>query len=267
MKDLNAYVDGFGLVCTKPAQNVWDGGDTCADEMTMRYVRESLSPKMVNVQGNMHALRCLYDAENNVFVRHPDASKWYSEPNRLSRDQLKPLLNFLCIPKLNKAYRPYKKHLMVSHAKRGFLFAWNTRKNFQYPTAEEHAQKSTPDVKWDYKWKMPDLTGPEIWATYIRSFPLIAKILWPLLLILDLELLLSSVFIRLANLFGKDTADQRNHILAVHFANKYTPTVTSYAARKLYGRRIPEAAMKKRFTDEPSQPPVDTFLAKLYNKF
>lgn len=265
-KNLKDYVDEWGLVCTKPAPQIFDGGDTCANEFTLLYIKHSKAGA-VNEESRIaidHKLKCIFDKPSKLYVRHPDPKMWYSDVNRFSRDQMRPLLYFLGLQIKHMGIKAHRRNLFKQHLKHLLLFTWNTKRNFQYESPEEHALKSTKDVKHNWRSKLPDFTGPEVWATWIRVLRL--RVLWPLLLVLDLELLLSSCVKQMMfRLLGQLKHDQRNHALGVHFANSNMPTPVSWLAKLIYGKKLPLAAFKS-FWSHPSEPPIDLYISKLYRK-
>src|SRR5690606_36918964 len=115
------------------------------------------------------------------YCRHPDPSKWYSKSDVMSRDQATPNVIAMGLTNNRKLLLDFFK----GHLKRGLLFMTNTRHNEPSNT----------------KAKLPDVTGPEFWGYYIRGFKL--WFLWPILLIFDLETLITS----LTKLFKKNDLD------------------------------------------------------------
>jgi hypothetical protein len=255
MKQLSDYYDKWMLISTLQSNGARDGGDTCANEFTVAYC--NMIAPTEPIKGIRLSLSQLYKADEKKFVRHPDASRWYSGTNRFSRDQLRPLLYFLCAH--SKSGFPladvYKQRLFSAHAKRLFCFTWNTRRNFQYANKTEHEVKSTPDVKWNYGWKLPDITGPEVWATWLRS--LRWPILWPVLVLLDLELLLNACIVRFS-----DNTDIRNHALGCHYHHTLMPTPLTWLCMQLLRRSKPSEKWTKEF-NPPHQPPINRSLDKI----
>lgn len=166
------------------------------------------------------------DALTDIPVRHPDNTQWWGKPDRFSRDQLVAVLCGLIVRNEN-----YNRHgttagelarrelavvyLQSAHAKRGYLTAWNTRRNGSIEAAT----------------KFPDITGPEVWALWIRLLygankGLKARLFRALLPILDIELLVSAIHWRF---FRKDRVT-RNHMLSSIIAQRYHPTWTAKLA-------------------------------------
>lgn len=156
-------------------------------------------------------------------VRHPDSSKWYGRPWRFSRDQLVALLCGLC---MHPNYASEKDDLYSMHRRRYFVTAWNRKRNFVYDTLEEHVRMSTPDVRWDFFDKQPDITGPEVWALWFRLWR--TKIAWPLLWVLDLETLIGALVWHF-----KSNGLGRNHLLAIYVSTSVMPTPIAWLARLL----------------------------------
>jgi len=272
MKQLSDYKDDYGLICTKP-NGQFDGGDTLANEFTVLYVQA--------LQGNADArLQIILLRESGRWRRHCDVTKWYAGTNRTSRDQLTPLMAFLV------AHKPSKDlywELVRSLACRGFLFAFNTRKNFQYPTLLEHQQKSTPDVDWNYKWKVPDVLGPDIWALLARGAIeqapnrviqiLFSALLRPILWLGDLQLIGAALVSQYKFKFkahkGTGRAgidhDDRNQALKTDVAQRFSPTLLSKVAGLIYGTARPLACFASFWASE-EEPPIDKFISLLYSE-
>lgn len=166
----------------------FDGGDTAAILGTLWFFGQMLELPLYTFR--------------NAPVRHYDKNKWYGQPDRFSRDQLIPVLCGYV------TFAGYYHWLFDLHKRRYFLTAWNTRKN----------------GSMDAPKKFPDITGPEVWALWLRIFkPWWARLVLPLL---DLETLVSAIHWRF---FRKDRVC-RNHMLVLLAARKALPTVTTRLA-------------------------------------
>lgn len=251
------HLDQLGLV-----GKAGDFGDCCSNQFALLYC----APHSPDEQ--LTALSWL--VLNGVPRRHPDPLKWYCGINRTSRDQLIPYLCYVASPArtaLPEVTKAYYKALVVQHAKHLFLLTWNTRRNFQYPTLAEHQALSTPDVKWNYAWKLPDICGPDIWACYLRGamqyWPAL-RCLWPLLNLLDLYQLADVAFIYLQLAQGKKIGptsqarsidhDKKNTALLAHHAAHHMPTLLSKLTWKLLKPIAQQAALS--FYTQAEEPPL-----------
>lgn len=151
-----------------------------------------------------------------AYVRHPIARQtnngfgfYYGHAwdGVISRDQFTGLLCGLIAQ--NERY--FLLEVGLHWAKRGFLFAYNTRKNGADPY-------KTP-------WKLPDVTGPDLWATFLRGFGGWSWFFFPLLCILDFHLLVNSFI----HNFKKES-DVINYIGKLLVAIEHVPTPTSIIA-------------------------------------
>lgn len=204
--------DEDGFPGTMGEDGTFDGGDTAAIIGTMACLEPGVpADKRLLMYPHMMVRQLIYDEEKyprRSPVRHPDPTKWYGQEDRFSRDQLIPLLCYMLSLVL------YDKRLDVlfeMHKRNWFLFAWNTRKNGSFDAPEKPA----------------DITGPEIWALWIRIYkPIIGMLfLW----VLDIETLVGSVIWRW---FRKDRVT-RNHMLVCITAYKSVPTITMRLAYHL----------------------------------
>lgn len=190
-------VDERGFPGTNQSDGSFDGGDTAAIiGNIMALGGKDPGPTSLKLMRSMLI-------RTDGLVRHPDKSKWYGQPDRFSRDQLIPILCSFAGQTPTAEVRLILHH----HRKNNFLWAWNKKKN---------GVMDTPD-------KMPDITGPEIWALWCRVLggPWWLKLLLPLL---DLETLLGSITWRW---FQPDTNRVcRNHMLICITGMKTYPTLT-----------------------------------------
>ena len=160
------------------------------------------------------------DSKGN-YRRHP-TNGWASfcggtYDGNMSRDQSFPLIIAMAFMGLYKRLGMY----FIRHLMRGFLFTNNTRKNGKDPD-------KTP-------WKLPDFTGPEFFSVYLRAIPALGYILYPVLCILDLELLVSAF---VWSKFRKDDDDIVNFCDSLIFANMRVRTPVSYLATKLVSKDL-----------------------------
>lgn len=157
----------------------------------------------------------LHKVHQGNYVRHPNKEWDASDFDRFSRDQMKPL-----IVALGYWDRAELKDLAIGHLKRGFLFMTNTRQN----GANKHSHGTNG---YDYSWRMPDITGPDVWALFIRAFR--AWWLYPLLLVFDLYLVFTAIKWR----WSPKHNIAMNSCLCIMYAKAALPTPWSWLATKI----------------------------------
>lgn len=182
----------------------FDGGDTAAVVGNLMALK---SPDQFKLSlGYMRSMLITVDGPR----RHWDASQWWGQTDRFSRDQLIPILCSF----VGEEFAADARQLYRLHAKHFFVYAWNKKKN---------GVMETPD-------KMPDITGPEVWALWIRvhggSF--LTRLLLP---ILDLETLVGSITWRWFQ--PKTNRVCRNHMLVCMTGLKRFPSITMRLANWL----------------------------------
>lgn len=214
---VSELIDQWGLLDKKREP---DGGDTCQRE-GMLYTLLGMTLKgMIRHEVYHWAQRFAFVMKKlhphpGVLLRHCNPEYDSSDWDRMSRDQLQPMIiacGYWSKDELRKLSR--------GHLKRGFLFCNNVRQNGA--TKRNHGTG-----QYSYAWKFPDLTGPEIWGNFIRAH--MAWYLWPLLLAFDVELLLGSIKWRW---FAKHNI-ALNHTLSVMQAVDRMPTPVSWLATKI----------------------------------
>lgn len=203
---IHLFLDRWNLPVTREL----DGGDSAAEAGTLMALDPSIE---FNVAHYLQA---------HGPVRHPDKDKWYGRPGRFSRDQLIALMCGLC---MSSHYWDEKEDLYAMHKRNWFVRAWNKIRNFQYETAAEQVAKA-PGVQWNPWPKQPDVTGPEVWALWLRMWPRWWK--WPFILLCDLETLVGALVWR----FRKDGL-ARNHLLILYVGTSVMPTPVMWLARSL----------------------------------
>lgn len=158
------------------------------------------------------------------YVRHPHPEQtyngfgaYYKNPYNgcISRDQLTGVLLGVIARKDKLAML----RIILNHACRGFLFSYNTIKNGSDPATA--------------KWKLPDFTVFDIWATMLRGFGKLSYLFFPLLCILDLHLLLGAMFDKY---FDNDEPDVINFIGKMLVAREHVPTPVSWLATKFVNK-------------------------------
>lgn len=229
MKNIAYYIDNFKMVVTLQK----DGGDSCAHGCAIFY---GIVAKTGLFNGEKYLTRL--ERSPGRYCRHPDPTMWYSNPDTLSRDQLTPLL---CLLGLLKSKR--RNDLFIEHLKHGLFFAWNVRMNAALPNTS------------DYAWKIPDLTGPEIWACWIRAYRFWP--LYPLLMFFDIQTLIGGIQYRW---FSPSTI-QMNQVIVTDFSTRVMPTLTSLLARFVYGKVVSTKALDANWGEStPFNPPVNQYL-------
>lgn len=164
----------------------------------------------------------LFECQNSPgnYRRHP-TNDWSAYCNgtydgNMSRDQSLPLI-------MSMAYLGFYRRLgmyFLRHAMRLFLFTTNTRKNNVNP-------KETP-------WKLPDITGPEFFSVYLRCNPVLGYLLYPLLCVLDLELLVGSILWN----YRTENDDIIQHSSSLIFSNLRVRTPISWLATKVISKKL-----------------------------
>lgn len=249
-KDLRKYLDKFGMICRLQIDGSLDGGDTLANEST-RYF---FSPHF-HYPENLKML----EPAPGTFIRHPDITKWYSEPNRLSRDQIRSYLTACTM----KGERDGPRRFSRNHRQRFYLFMPNTKRNGA--TKENHGQvykyRNGRPIKRNYNWKPGDFTGPEFWAILIRS-TWNRNLIWALP-ILDLSTLATAMFHKLS----PPSNDIRNRLQIIISANERHPTWASRLAKSLYSREFFAKRVIEFWQKDPYEPPMDSFIIPQLKKY
>lgn len=197
-----AYLDSFGLPGTRQNDGSLDMGDSAAIYFNIL----ALDPKEDDTKATLYV--------KNVPVRHPDDRYWWGQTDRFSRDQLIPMLCYGIKRDLASSFPGTVSisKTFYAHEKKAFCLAWNTKGN---------GEISMPT-------KFPDITGPEIWGLWLRTYkPPGYKLLLPFC---DLETLVNALLWR----FYQPLTNQitRNHML-VCITQRTDPSIVSKLADKI----------------------------------
>ena len=191
--------------------------------------------------------RRLLEVKPGVLCRHPDAQSWTSSDEVMSEDQAAPFLmaaKLVGDPKLIKRF-------IIGHAKRGFLFMTNTRRNHAYPKWSPYARADK-----SYGWKLPDLTLVTFLALLCRcsGFHFL-----PVIWLADLVSIIKSYQYLWASeptfLKKGHYGDLRKHIMRLIFNNLYCPTYFNTIAIKVLAP-IAHKATRLWFSSARGEPPI-----------
>lgn len=166
--------DKYGILGQIQANGTIEGGDSA-----------NWQGHYIYLSGKEFDYSNIFEADWGGYVRHPvpdmtnnGFGAFYNNPwdGCISRDQLTGIVAGLISQKDYKAML----RLFLHHALRGFLFSYNTIHNGDDPKTSG--------------WKFPDITGPDILAHILRGFGFFSWIFWPLLNLLDLQMLLATLW-------------------------------------------------------------------------
>jgi len=168
--DFKPFIDKYGLIAQKDSSGA-DGGDSahrfgitysCLKLLGYKYWVTNSHVLDDYYQTAMH----MYQVSNDVYVRHPDPEKWYSNPLNFSRDQTVMLIKAM----LMRGDFGRVKRLFGKIFKNLGRYP-NVYPNYAVPGEER------------YKKKFPDILTPSGVADFIRSFN--NRCFYPLLCVLD----------------------------------------------------------------------------------
>lgn len=269
------YIDDYGLIVQHLKRTKGEGGDTlqrvCMMKIAIEIIRKKKPtydlrgfPYEIDSDFQMALNWLEHERRKGQYRRHPDWKMWYSRwGTHCTRDQARPLVPALGITKsYDRLFDFFFRHL----TRRALLWMDANRKNHQWEDRAEHEHNT--DGAWNGdKWRWPDPTGPQFWASYFRAFFYekeyivalvelsILPIFWNyqldwkwifilpsvILNVLDIHTLVASV----QNACSKKTGEI-NHIVDLAWANMSYPTLVSFLAKLVYcfKRRTPVPAPK-----------------------
>lgn len=247
-------IDRFGLI----VQNIYDSAD--GGDSAHRFGNTYFCLKLLGEEKFMGEdlyefyCRCIaqYEAKKDTYRRHPDPSKWYSNPNNFTRDQTVMLMAAMMVQNDKQRMRG---------------LAWSLIKRAGFHQ-NYHIGTDTTGV-WYKDNKIPDPTTPAQVATFIRALDM--WYFYPLLYILDAFLL--------ADIYFSEKHDQKKKLenartdyhtmLCIDMikpALKYD-TFVAKLARKLYRKLDYKGAIAWIFRPDSNCPPIDELLIPVCKKY
>ncbi len=221
------YIDAYAVI----VQKNMDGGDTLHREGMYAFGKKLYYDHFSNkVSLNSPPLRrpasqdiiSQFEVEPGIYIRHPDSTKWYSNPRATSRDQVLPVIAYCA------AYEDYPRlgRLFLATAKRG-MFAQNV---LRIGDTENN-------------WKIPDPMHLNV-AQFIRAGGWWTAPLYPLLYVFDTIEVIGTLITALPlhlkddHLIPRwkqpDDVDDNNVVVQHLLAYYYKPTPISALNRYIY---------------------------------
>jgi len=187
-------IDEYGMIISGG-----DGGDSCHRMYTsflrlrlLAYPLQLIDSVPAPFDGTAtpgKAQHLLEPNQDGIYIRHPDPTRWYSDPRNHSRDQITPVLCFHTVmadsptPMIADHARKLQLRLLKQMIKRK-MFAQNIYPNWVDPRTEE------------VKKKTPDFINFDLWGVIARAWintPWM-PIALPFVLLGDFFLVLSALF-------------------------------------------------------------------------
>lgn len=210
-----------------------DGGDSCQRQYEI-FLRLAILSKIgiapialpTNLASPAQA-QALLEVKPGIYVRNPDPTQWYSNPNTTSRDQLTPPLCYHSYMSFHgdKDSRKTLGRLLWACIKRG-MFAQNDR----------------PDGGGN--WKIPDFLDPSLWSIFLRGSKTASLLLYPLLMLGDFVQLIGTALSIWGPIITNGTlsftsrdpndVDDNNMNNVMNVAQYTIPTPFSWLSRKMY---------------------------------
>ena len=210
------HTDKYGVIGQIQGDGSVEGGDSVCWMGHWLYLNNGEVDEW-----NVDKFIYFFEVAFGAYVRHPDPTQTnngfgahYKNPwnGCITRDQLTGILAALIVGK--KHYAMFR--VVIHHLAWLVLFSYSNITNGVDPKTA--------------RWKIGDLTLFDIWSMQIRGLGVIGYILYPLLVILDIHILLSTIFTN----YQPDTEnDVINHTVKLLISNEYLKTPFSWLAWKI----------------------------------
>ncbi|MGZ3722374.1 MAG: hypothetical protein ACXVA9_05560 [Bdellovibrionales bacterium] len=220
------YIDAYALI----SQQDGDVGDSLHREgmyafgKWLLYDRKNNTVAINEIPQRRDPAQIIdkFETAPGIYVRHPDPTRWSSNPDTTSRDQLVPVIAYC------GAYQDYPRlwRLFKATAARGF-FAQNV-----LDTGEDETVRKVPDTMIGHL------------GLFIRAGGWWTAVLYPLLIVTDSADLIATILESVPvhweesgkRLRTRDLGDvdDNNAIIAHLLAVKFKPTPISWLNRQLY---------------------------------
>lgn len=234
-------IDDFGVIANMPGN---DEGDSSNREGSFALVIRELYDLGRISEEDYNVLRMRYrDVLRNLKCGHGgirrgiDTSEWTGQNDVMSRDQWIP--NVIACGSLGLDDLSY---FFLGHLLRGLLFTTNTCPN-EYMTGQPGGE-----------WKLPDLTVLSSWGLYIRAYK--AWLLYPFLIIFDIEILVNSCIIVYQSYYNPTETDVINQLNKLIQAKRRLPTPVSWLSAHIlkYDKRGMQACLDAYFAPDLNGP-------------
>jgi len=176
------------------------------------------------------------------FYRRSPDSDWTGDFDRMSRDQSTPLVAAMGVLGLHKFLFF---HLLAHILRLGFFT--NIRRNGA--TKENHGLPTPNGKVFNYSIKLPDIAGPSFWGLYFRGFRFLGIICYPVLCLLDLELLVGAIAWKYRK--GNDVL---NYLVLTRYARYRLPTPISWLGFKLEDKQLLKTKLDVYFDGTEYEP-------------
>lgn len=255
MNEFQPYTDNWGCIIGHKE----DAGDSFPRTM-MKALGEYWMGKRKFPPTNLSSP--FWDDRTGLYRRHP-SNGWWSDLDRMSRDQLTPLLVLFGLFPKTKIIRisKYERSHFWPRLLKRFGFFWNTRENGA--TKKNHGEeKGWHYAKWwerligrpkkvieyrSYHWKPPDWAGPNTWALYFRYKN------WKLpLYICDGFLFLNAISRRYTS-----DRDPLNYLIRTRYADRKNRTFWSSLIERIEDKEDLDADLKYYFNRVGLMPMYD----------
>lgn len=218
-KLIKPNIDVNGMI----AQTDGDGGDTAQREgmvlLAVAYMHQQLGMhynifQALRWRGLLNFGKLVSDW--GLLRRHVDTTKWYGNWDRGSRDQYHASIGLMAAG----ATRMVKNIICGFFVRAGFCC--NIRAN-------------TSDHR---RIKLPDFIGLSLAGAFLRNLPF-SLMMYPIQLLLDLDLLVNSIIWRVWRSKNKEDSDILNHLQCLVWSDMKNSTFISRLAIKIFAKIKP----------------------------
>lgn len=227
MKYEDLTLDKYGFIGHQQSPDFVEGGDSVNYMGHYIYLSDDRD-KLPLVEN--------YEVKFGAWVRHPHADQTnngfgahYKNPwnGCISRDQYTGILAAM----IAKQDRWALCRALLHHSTRLFCFTYNTIHNGDSPDGYKFnlIKLFYNPNREDHYYKLPDLSLFDIWAMYIRGMGKLGWLLWPVLCVLDLHMLLNTLYF---NYISEDT-DVISFAMKSIVQREHMPTPVSMLSWKL----------------------------------
>lgn len=251
--NFNPFIDKFGLVAQKDTAGA-DGGDS-AHRFGLTYS----CLKLLNLPFFGTDLDTYYDkaieqykVTDELYTRHPDKDKWYSNPKNFSRDQTTML---------------FKAMLMRgdSGRLRGIFVGILKRFGFHHNVYPNYAKPNDPE----YKWKIPDTLTPSEIADALRSYRSVW--LYPVISFLDLFKLVDVYLAERDDEISKKKGKRTDYFVMLCMDVAVSRAVQDTFVMRMVAKRLAKTDYKSSiqwiFSPMWDDPPIDKLLIPVCERY
>lgn len=256
LEDFKHYLDKWGLIAQHKDAGA-DGGDS-AHRFGIIFSCLKILKQKIWISGDIlledYYLKAMvqYEKQDNLYVRHPNPDKWYSNPLNFSRDQTTMLMKAMMV-------------MGDTGGTFGIIKKLFSRGGFHQNLYPNYAKPGEPE----YKRKIPDIITPSQISDWLRSYR--SNYLYPIICVLDVFKFVDVVLAELDDSKSRKKGKRTDYFVMLAtdvIVSRYVQdTFVMRAVAKYLSKTDYRSSIEWIFDPKWSDPPIDKLLLPLAERY